>query len=276
MPVNSSTVFQTAHDCKTRIKRIKNVFPEKILDQTKSDDPYFTYISVDLALAMISVAHGESDVFHNSTSDTYQGLIQSSASNLENAAHLMVAKLAGNLAHVTCNELIHGSISCQFRNSLQCLGIANELLDQITLSSFGLLLGVIAKVPSVILRCISPDEAPLAAAQKAFKGLYENASNSALVDAHLVIMAAIRDVSKLVVKELTSMVLYSEEDRKFNKDITIGLICSELLSLAEYNVHMAKFLDCRRNSVRKAATGFAISLVQTLVVNDFKVITLYL
>ncbi|KAL8512885.1 hypothetical protein ACS0TY_019146 [Phlomoides rotata] len=43
----------------------------------------------------------------------------------------MVAKLAGNLAHVTCNEPIHGSISGQLRNSLQGLGIANELLDQV-------------------------------------------------------------------------------------------------------------------------------------------------
>ncbi|KAL8500295.1 hypothetical protein ACS0TY_020046 [Phlomoides rotata] len=130
--------------------------------------------------------------------------------------------------------------------------------------------GVIAEVPAVILRCISRDEAALAVAQKAFKGLYENASNSAHVDAHLVILAAIRDVSKLVVKELTSWVLYSEEDRKFNKDITIGLIRSELLSLAEYNVHMAKLLDAGRN---KAATEFAISLIQTLVVNDSKVIS---
>ncbi|KAL8523208.1 hypothetical protein ACS0TY_013252 [Phlomoides rotata] len=153
----------------------------------------------------------------------------------------MVAKLAGSLAHVTCKEPIHGSISGQLRNSLQGLGIANELLDQesrttvqpvsallvsehsgsrnsvknlffteshryIALSSYGLLLGVIAEVPSIILRCISRDEAPLAAAHKAFKGLYENASNSALVDAHLVILVVIRDVSKLVF-ELTSMVL---------------------------------------------------------------------
>ncbi|KAL8507534.1 hypothetical protein ACS0TY_018180 [Phlomoides rotata] len=43
----------------------------------------------------------------------------------------MVAKLTGNLAHVTCNEPIHGSISGQLRNSLQGLGIANELLDQV-------------------------------------------------------------------------------------------------------------------------------------------------
>lgn len=39
-----------------------------------------------------------------------------------------------------------------------------------------------------------------------FKGLYENASNSLHVSAHLAILAAIRDVCKLVVKELTRWV----------------------------------------------------------------------
>ncbi|KAL7203784.1 hypothetical protein ACSBR2_016943 [Camellia fascicularis] len=130
--------------------------------------------------------------------------------------------------------------------------------------------GVIGEVPGIILRCVSRDEAALAVAQKVFKGLYENASNSTHVTAHLAILAAIRDVSKLVLKELTSWVIYSDEDRKFNKDITIGLIHNELLNLAEYNVHMAKLIDAGRN---KAATEFAISLIQTLVVNDSKVIS---
>lgn len=43
--------------------------------------------------------------------------------------------------------------------------------------------------------------------------------------------------------------IYSDEERKFNKDITIGLIQSELLNLAEYNVHMAKLIDGGRNSM---------------------------
>ncbi|OIT36093.1 PREDICTED: CCR4-NOT transcription complex subunit 1 [Nicotiana attenuata] len=129
---------------------------------------------------------------------------------------------------------------------------------------------LIAEVPAVILKCISRDEAALAVAQKAFKGLYENASNSAHVGAHLAILASIRDVSKLFVKELTSWVIYSEEERKFNKDITVGLIRSELLNLAEYNVHMAKLLDAGRN---KSATEFAISLIQTLVISDSRVIS---
>ncbi|CAI9101327.1 OLC1v1038621C1 [Oldenlandia corymbosa var. corymbosa] len=130
--------------------------------------------------------------------------------------------------------------------------------------------GLIAEVPTIILRCLERDAAALAVAQKAFKALYENASNMAHVSAHLAILAAIRDVSKLVVKELTSWVVYSEEDRKFNKDITVGLIRSELLNLAEYNVQMAKFLDGGRN---KAATEFAISLIQTLLINDSRVVS---
>ncbi|KAK1305818.1 hypothetical protein QJS10_CPA10g00894 [Acorus calamus] len=122
--------------------------------------------------------------------------------------------------------------------------------------------GIIAEVPEIILRCISRDEAALAVAQKVFKSLYENASNNIHVSSHLAILTSIRDVCKLVVKELTSWVIYSDEERKFNKDITVGLIRSELLNLAEYNVHLAKLIDGGRN---KAATEFAISLVQTLV-----------
>ncbi|KAJ8748950.1 hypothetical protein K2173_013387 [Erythroxylum novogranatense] len=130
--------------------------------------------------------------------------------------------------------------------------------------------GLIAEVPEIILRCVSRDEAALAVAQKVFKGLYENASNSFHVNACLAILAAIRDVCKLVVKELTSWVIYSDEERKFNKDVTIGLIRSELLNLAEYNVHMAKLIDGGRN---KAATDFAISLIQALIVEEPKVIS---
>ncbi|KAL0654744.1 LOW QUALITY PROTEIN: hypothetical protein Bca4012_097435 [Brassica carinata] len=129
---------------------------------------------------------------------------------------------------------------------------------------------VVSEVPEIILRCISRDEAALAVAQKAFKALYENASSSLHVSANLAILVAIRDVCKRVVKELTSWVIYSEEERKLNKDITIGLIQRELLNLAEYNVHMAKHLDGGRN---KRATDFSISLLQSLVTEESSVIS---
>ncbi|GFZ15188.1 transcription regulator [Actinidia rufa] len=128
--------------------------------------------------------------------------------------------------------------------------------------------GVIAQIPEIILKCISRDEAALAVAQKVFKRLYENASNSSHVSAHILILAAIRDVCKLVVKELTSWVIYSDEERKFNTKITVELIRKDLLNLAEYNMHMTKLIDAGRN---KSATEFAISLLQTLLVQDLRV-----
>ncbi|GFZ00409.1 transcription regulator [Actinidia rufa] len=88
-----------------------------------------------------------------------------------------------------------GSISSQLRNSLQGLNIANELLEQAVLlvtndnldlgcaliAQAAIEKGIVVEFPGIILRCISRDEAALAVAQKVFKGLYENASNSAHV-----------------------------------------------------------------------------------------------
>jgi CCR4-NOT transcription complex subunit 1 len=44
-------------------------------------------------------------------------------------------------------------------------------------------------------------------------------------------------------------VIYSDEEKKFNIDITVGLIHSELLNLGEYNVHLAKLIDGGRHSM---------------------------
>lgn len=43
-------------------------------------------------------------------------------------------------------------------------------------------------------------------------------------------------------------VIYSDEERKFNREITVGLIRSELIYLTNYNLHLAKLMDGGRNS----------------------------
>lgn len=129
---------------------------------------------------------------------------------------------------------------------------------------------IVLEVPQIILRCASRDEAALAVAQKVFTALYENGGNGLHIAAHLAILASIRDMCKPLVKELTSWLVYSDEERKFNKDITVGLIRRELLNLADYNIHMAKLLDFGRN---KLATEFSVSLLQTLVNEEPKAIS---
>ncbi|KAI7994406.1 CCR4-NOT transcription complex subunit 1 [Camellia lanceoleosa] len=85
----------------------------------------------------------------------------------------------------------------------------------------------------------------------------------------MVLISILNDLQEEIEPGLSN-VIYSDKDRKFNTDITVGLICSGLLNLAEYNVHMAKLLD---RGMNKAATEFAISLIQTLLINDSKVIS---
>ncbi|CAL5364196.1 unnamed protein product [Camellia sinensis] len=119
--------------------------------------------------------------------------------------------------------------------------------------------GLIAQIPEIILKCISRDEAASAVGQKVFKSLYEKASSSLHVSAHIAILASIRD---------GQLVIYSNEERKFNRDIIVGLIHKDLLNLTEYNMHMAKLIDAGRN---KSATEFAISLLQTLLIQESSV-----
>ncbi|KMZ62601.1 hypothetical protein ZOSMA_450G00130 [Zostera marina] len=125
--------------------------------------------------------------------------------------------------------------------------------------------GISAELHDLILKCVNQDEVILAIAQKIFHRLYENSANSVLVSAHLAMLGTIRDGCKFVVKEITSWVVYLDEERKFNKDITVALIHSELLNISEYDVHLTKIIDGGRN---KTALDFVMSLVYSLIVQD--------
>ncbi|ONL92530.1 transcription regulator [Zea mays] len=220
--------------------------------------------------------------------------LESDNNTITRSAHLMVGTLAGSLAHVTCKEPLRVALYSNLRNLIQNLMSGSETIEQLihTLINDNLDLGcaiieavatrqlealiandgkdveiqsVIMEVPDILRRCVSRDEAALAVAQKVFKSLYDNTSNTTYVSWLLATLVAIRDVCKLVVKELTSWVIYSDEEKKFNIDIIFGLIRSELLNIGEYNVHLAKLIDGGRN---KVATEFAMSLVQALFAHD--------
>ncbi|VVA89571.1 unnamed protein product [Arabis nemorensis] len=209
--------------------------------------------------------------FSKSLSTSESNLVESSdAAMKETGTSLQTLSSSATMDRVGGNNITQPYLST--RDALDKYQIVTQKMEDLVANDAGddEIQAVVSEVPEIILRCISRDEAALAVAQRAFKALYENASSNLNVSANLAILVAIRDVCKLVVKELTSWVIYSEEERKLNKDITIGLIQRELLNLAEYNVHMAKHLDGGRN---KSATEFAISLLQSLVTEESSVIS---
>ncbi|KAF3523583.1 hypothetical protein F2Q69_00048859 [Brassica cretica] len=209
--------------------------------------------------------------FSKSLSTSELSLVESSeAAMKETGSSLQTLTSAATMERLIGNNTPQPSLST--RDALDKYHIVTQKMENLVANNAGddEIQAVVSEVPEIILRCISRDEAALAVAQKAFKALYENASSNLHISANLAILVAIRDVCKRVVKELTSWVIYSDEERKLNKDITIGLIQRELLNLAEYNVHMAKHLDGGRN---KSATDFSISLLQCLVTEKSSVIS---
>ncbi|KAF4401859.1 hypothetical protein G4B88_013146 [Cannabis sativa] len=240
-----------------------------------------TNSALHLSASSLHVGVAEAVTQHSSESDPVVGSFAtvSSLPELHSVEYTDAAKESGTssqpLPSPAAGERLGSSLSdpsLSTRDALDKYQIVSQKLESLITNEAreAEIQGIVTEVPEIILRCVSRDEAALAVAQKVFKGLYENASNHVHVGSLLTILTAIRDVCKLVVKELTSWVIYSDEERKFNKDITVGLIRSELLNLAEYNVHMAKLIDGGRN---KAATEFAISLLQILAVEESTVIS---
>jgi CCR4-NOT transcription complex subunit 1 len=135
----------------------------------------------------------------------------------------------------------------------------NELELAVSARSEEELKTMVEGLTALVGHSVSPNEVALAFAQKVFKRLYEKADTPSLTSLYILILVHIRDVCKSVVKELTNWILYSEDEKKFHKKITIRLLNAQLLKAADFDVHLAKRIDNGRN---KAALDFAVYLIQ--------------
>lgn len=81
-------------------------------------------------------------------------------------------------------------------------------------------------------------------AHKVFKRLYERDYRHSLlqIDAHIQILKYIWGICPKIVKELTSWLLYSEDERKFMIQITVGLLKARLLHLPDVDLYLAKLV----------------------------------
>jgi CCR4-NOT transcription complex subunit 1 len=102
------------------------------------------------------------------------------------------------------------------------------------------------KIPAFLMQSVTRDETALALAQRIFKRLYEP-DRGLTIEVLLVVLESIKDVCKKLVKELTSWIIYSDVDRKLNKEITSGFISLGLVNVSEFDPHMAKLMDNGRN-----------------------------
>eukprot|EP00898_Chlorokybus_atmophyticus_P005844 jgi/Chlat1/6260/Chrsp44S05774 len=163
-----------------------------------------------------------------------------------------------------------GEVIDKYRNTIHKVDVALSQLPASAAQLDGIpneaeLRALIAEIPDHISQAVSRDEAALAIAQKVFNRLYEHANSRIHIFVHLTILEAVRDTCKRVDKQLTSWVIYSEEERKLNREIIIGLFRSNLINAGDFSMHLAKLMDGGRHA---AATELAIHLVKVCIIQE--------
>ena len=90
------------------------------------------------------------------------------------------------------------------------------------------------------------DDARVAVAQKIFQKIYERSGKSRLHrTAHVAALAALTDGSRVVQREVTGWLVYADEERKCDKEITEALVRAGVVSgrfLADFDQHLAELI----------------------------------
>ena len=111
----------------------------------------------------------------------------------------------------------------------------------------------------------------MALVNKIFKRAFEqhSSANGAAARLHtqvnVQLICRIHAVCPKVARFVTEMTLYSDAERKLNREIMFPLIQAGMVQPAEFTAHLAKHLDGGRNG---AAVAFSMALVRTLVLDE--------
>ena len=102
--------------------------------------------------------------------------------------------------------------------------------------------------------------------QHVFKIMYSISRNYLQLEMHLLVLARLLETFKKLKVEITSWVMFAPgDDKKFNREIAVGLIQANLLQLGEYDAHIAQMLHKRRD---KPTIDFAAFLITKCVITE--------
>jgi CCR4-NOT transcription complex subunit 1 len=143
-------------------------------------------------------------------------------------------------------------------------------------------------IPTILNQCprdeatFPRDVVAFTFAHKAFKRLYERDNRHSLlqIDVHIQVLKCIRGICPKIVKELTSWLLFSDDERKYLIQITTGLLRARMLHIPDVDMYLAKLvhgvhasgqaLQTRNNLSQNLHPHleFVISLVSRTVVKE--------
>lgn len=116
---------------------------------------------------------------------------------------------------------------------------------------------IVQQIPLVAATSTARDETVLGCSQKVVQLMYR--SSSALGrDAYVFLLDRLCAISTKVAKEVSAWLLYAEDERKFNVPVTVSLLQTRFIQVAELDVQLAKFI---LREFRSTVLDFAAKLV---------------
>ena len=129
---------------------------------------------------------------------------------------------------------------------------------------------LLRQVSSIIACSMAREETALAMVQKIFKRMYEpRASQRLATQVDVQLIARIHSVCNKVARFVSDMVLYSDEERKLNREVVFALLGAQMLHMGEFGSHLAKEMNGGRNA---AVVAFSMSLIDQCLLKERTVV----
>lgn len=122
---------------------------------------------------------------------------------------------------------------------------------------------LIRQVPLLVTQATNRDDCALLFSQKIVQLLYKNDTKLAR-EINLLILEKLCEISKRFFKEFKEWLLYGEDDRKYDVNVSVSLLERGFITVQELDMQMARLVDGGRSS----AVTFTCNLVQSCVLSD--------
>eukprot|EP01117_Protostelium_nocturnum_P004885 TRINITY_DN1770_c0_g1_i1.p1 TRINITY_DN1770_c0_g1~~TRINITY_DN1770_c0_g1_i1.p1 ORF type:complete len:1948 (-),score=339.96 TRINITY_DN1770_c0_g1_i1:159-6002(-) len=124
-------------------------------------------------------------------------------------------------------------------------------------------LSVLKHVPFLINQSASKAEVAMSFAQKIFTKMFEPELPSLNLEIYSSILESISGVFSKLPNTISSLIMHSDEERKFNRKVVPFLIHQQLVSMPEIDAHLSKLIETHRN---KNAFDFSLFLIRKCII----------
>ncbi|RUS35473.1 CCR4-Not complex component, Not1-domain-containing protein [Jimgerdemannia flammicorona] len=122
---------------------------------------------------------------------------------------------------------------------------------------------LVRQIPVLASQSFNRVETAMTLAQKVVQLLYKSESNLAR-ETYVALLERLCETSNNVAKEVTTWLVYADDERKYNVPVTVALIRSGLISLVDQDMQLAKLIENGRPTV----IDFTTKLVRTCVLEE--------